>query len=250
MAITGSARALCWALAVGAHAMAFAVAPRGTEPATVIPSDSPAEPTIDVDELSPPAGIPAIAPGAVGAPRTPTPPPAERARAATPVPAHESRVPPSPDVASRGAIDASAAPKDVRPAPARFVMAVVAGGVAQRTVGTASSSGAPDESDIGGGGGPQAPLSEREVSSTARCEWTKPKYTPEAVAQEVEADVVLSVVVSSSGAVAEARSVKHVGYGLDEAAERAYRAARCTPALRDGKAVAERKLVKMTFGFE
>src|SRR5260370_17841832 len=83
-------------------------------------------------------------------------------------------------------------------------------------------------------GGDVSPLPEEIVSSPARlATLMSPAYPAEARAQEVEADVVLTIVVTSAGEVSDARIVHAAGFGFDEAALSAARAARFTPAQRD-----------------
>jgi TonB family protein len=64
-----------------------------------------------------------------------------------------------------------------------------------------------------------------------------PTYPEEARRAEVEADVVLEILVETDGRVRDARSLNRRGYGLDEAALAAIRACRFSPALRDGRPV-------------
>ena len=54
---------------------------------------------------------------------------------------------------------------------------------------------------------------------------------------EIESDFPVEIVVDSDGSVAAARAVNRVGYGLDEAALRAIREYRFSPALRAGRPV-------------
>jgi protein TonB len=65
-------------------------------------------------------------------------------------------------------------------------------------------------------------------------------YPPGARDAEVEADVVLDLVVDGSGRVREARPLTRQGYGLEDAAVRAVLGYRFTPALLDGKPVSVR----------
>jgi protein TonB len=82
---------------------------------------------------------------------------------------------------------------------------------------------------------------ENGVSSQARLlEGTPPEYPPAARAAAVEADLPLEIVVDASGAVIDARLLRHAGYGLDEAALRAIRAYRFAPAQRAGHGVSVR----------
>jgi TonB family protein len=63
------------------------------------------------------------------------------------------------------------------------------------------------------------------------------EYPAEARATGVEADVPVEIVLDERGTVASARSLGSAGYGFDEAALRAVRHLRFTPALRAGRAV-------------
>jgi len=69
-----------------------------------------------------------------------------------------------------------------------------------------------------------------------------PAYPPEALAQGVElsSPIAFEIVVDATGRVTEARELRHVGYGFDEAAEAALRNYRFSPAQRGGHAVAVR----------
>ncbi len=90
-------------------------------------------------------------------------------------------------------------------------------------------------------GSDAAPLSVDGVSSPARLLGAlTPSYPEGAREQDVEADVVVTIVVSRAGAVADARIVRRAGMGLDEAALEALRTARFTPAQRHGRPVAVR----------
>lgn len=62
-------------------------------------------------------------------------------------------------------------------------------------------------------------------------------YPAEARASEAEADVLLEIVVDTTGAVVQARSLSRAGFGLDEAALSAIRKYRFSPAQRDGRLV-------------
>ena len=72
-------------------------------------------------------------------------------------------------------------------------------------------------------------------------------YTSEALAAGVEADVPLEIVVDTTGAVASAQSLVHVGYGLDEAAVRSVLGYRFAPARRGGRVSAVRMRWLMRF---
>jgi TonB family protein len=90
-------------------------------------------------------------------------------------------------------------------------------------------------------GSDAAPLSVDGVSSPARLLGAlTPSYPEGAREQDVEADVVVTIVVSRAGAVSDARIVRRAGMGLDEAALDALRTARFAPAQRHGRPVAVR----------
>jgi protein TonB len=91
-------------------------------------------------------------------------------------------------------------------------------------------------------------LAEREVSTPARLvAAVEVAYPAEARAAEIEADVPVEIVVDKSGRVADARAVTHSGYGLDDAALRAVRNYRFSPALREGEQVAVRMRWRVSF---
>jgi TonB family protein len=77
-----------------------------------------------------------------------------------------------------------------------------------------------------------------------------PAYPPAARSAQVEADVVLEIVVDTSGRVADARVVHAVGYGLDAAALDAIRRTRFSPAMHEGRAVPVRMRYPMQFRLE
>jgi periplasmic protein TonB len=120
-------------------------------------------------------------------------------------------------------------------APPRFVMAfgteaTATEGQSRAGPGTTGESGDATET-----------YPENGVSSRARLlEGAPPEYPPAARAAAVEADLPLEIVVNASGAVVDARLLRHAGYGLDEAALRAIRAYRFAPAQRAGRGVSVR----------
>jgi TonB family protein len=65
----------------------------------------------------------------------------------------------------------------------------------------------------------------------------RPTYPSMAMRQRIEGSVVATVFVSETGDVLEVRVLKGVGFGLDEAAVRALKQSRFTPAMKDGKRV-------------
>jgi TonB family protein len=88
---------------------------------------------------------------------------------------------------------------------------------------------------------PNIPLDETQVSSAARLvRGVTPSYPDEAREHEVEADVPLDIVVNANGEVISARVTKAIGYGLGDAALRAVRQYRFSPATRGSSAVSVR----------
>ncbi|HEX7155214.1 MAG TPA: TonB family protein [Thermoanaerobaculia bacterium] len=65
----------------------------------------------------------------------------------------------------------------------------------------------------------------------------RPSYPPVAMRQRVEGSVIATVFVSETGDVLEVRVLRGAGFGLDEAAVRALKAARFSPPMKDGKRV-------------
>jgi protein TonB len=76
-----------------------------------------------------------------------------------------------------------------------------------------------------------------------------PQYTSEAMRQMIEGEVVLDVVVKSSGNVGDVTVKQSLDpiYGLDESAVKAMKQWKFRPGMKDGKAVAVRVDVKMRF---
>jgi protein TonB len=119
--------------------------------------------------------------------------------------------------------------------PARFALS--AGTVATNLAPAAASAGAP----AGGASRPRDVAGEAEVDVPARLVAAAPlAYPPAARQAEIEADLPLDIVVDAWGRVVSARAVRPAGYGLDEAALRAIRGYRFSPALRSGRPVAVR----------
>ena len=77
----------------------------------------------------------------------------------------------------------------------------------------------------------------------------KPDYTPEAKKQGIQGNVELSVVVNDDGTVGEVKVSKSLDdkYGLDEQAVIAMKKWRFRPGTKDGKPVAVRVTVEMSF---
>lgn len=117
--------------------------------------------------------------------------------------------------------------------PARFALragTVATGSGAMSAVSFRSPSDEPD--------GENAVIGELDVDRPARLLSASPLvYPPVARKAEIEIDFPVEIVVDRRGRVETARAVSAVGYGLDEAALRAIRAYRFSPALRAGRAV-------------
>lgn len=154
----------------------------------------------------------------------------------TPAHPHAPAVPPRADARAQ---DPS------QTAPAHFTMTVVQQDVPEGPRASAASRSRPSADPEEPG---SAVLPENGVSSPALLTSSlAPPYPPQARAQEVEADVVLSIVVTSTGAVADASILRPAGFGFDEVALRAVQAARFAPALRDGQRVAVRMRWTVSF---
>jgi TonB family protein len=136
---------------------------------------------------------------------------------------------PSPGVAEPSIADAApTAP------PVRFVLGPIP---AQVTLGSGAVGNVHGYAATPGVDGAET-LPESAVSAPARVLSTVAVvYPPEARAAEIERDVALAIVVDPAGAVVEARPLSHEGYGLEDAAARAVRSYRFSPAQRDGRAV-------------
>jgi TonB family protein len=76
---------------------------------------------------------------------------------------------------------------------------------------------------------------------------SKPAYTEKARRAHYEGTVVLMIVVGADGSVPEAVVVRPLGLGLDESALRTVRGWKFKPATRDGKPVAVRLVMEVTF---
>jgi protein TonB len=134
---------------------------------------------------------------------------------------------------------ASVAPADDAAPPPRFVMAM--GTIATRLGADAAAAGAPASAgqaaagplaaggDVAGEGDVDVPA--RLLSTSALV------YPPAARNAEIETDVPVEIVVDLDGRVASARGLTRAGYGLDEAALRAIRGYRFSPALRGGRPI-------------
>jgi|GEM_PF-497216 len=65
----------------------------------------------------------------------------------------------------------------------------------------------------------------------------RPTYPPMASHQKAQGNVILTAFISETGAVLDVKVLRGAPFGFDEAAVRAVRAARFTPATKDGKRV-------------
>jgi periplasmic protein TonB len=121
----------------------------------------------------------------------------------------------------------------VPPTPHFIVQApVVSGGNAQSAL-VGRVSGRPDAED--------APVAEGQVDRPAKLQsGSPPAYTTAAEAAGVEVELPLEMVIDRTGSVQSARTLEHVGYGLDEAAVAAVGRYHFSPAWRAGKPVAVR----------
>jgi protein TonB len=143
-----------------------------------------------------------------------------------------------PSAHSSAPADASAA----APAPARFTLII------GRTPMPQGEAGAQTAAAEVARGSDATPLSESDVSAPARVVGAiTPSYPPGARADGVEADVVVAVVVTTEGKVSDARVERRAGFGFDEAAVAAVRAARFVPARREGRTVAVRMRLAYSF---
>ena len=196
-------------------------------------------------ELLPSPPAPAVAEGSGSdEPREPTRPAARTHKHDYPVaPGHDRPHDPSivhvakspavePIVVAAASID-EVAPKEP---PVRFVLGpssalVSLGGGAGKPGPTGFMANAAAESA-------ETTLPESQVSAPARVvSIASVVYPIEARAAEIERDVPLDIVVDRTGAVVEARALSHEGYGLEDAAVRAIRSYRFSPAEREGHAV-------------
>ena len=77
----------------------------------------------------------------------------------------------------------------------------------------------------------------------------KPKYTPEAMKAGIQGSIGLSVVVLETGTVGEVTITKSLDkeYGLDDEAVKTVKQWRFKPGMKDGKPVAVRVDIEMTF---
>lgn len=229
-------KALALVVSLGAHAglaLAFAsAAPRRAHSGHAPSAEPIAIATVDLAPNEA-AEISAEAPRApLASPPAVSPSHAPRAAAAV-----RPEAPPSEPVA------APAVAESTPPAAPRFVLNVAPQGNA------ALASGAPSGlAQNAAAAVVSAPVPEAAVDTKAQLlSGSAASYTPEAEAAGVEANVPLEIVVDASGAVSSVRALAHIGYGLDEAALRAVRGYRFSPARRAGQALAVRMRWLMRF---
>jgi len=107
---------------------------------------------------------------------------------------------------------------------------------------------APAAVPASGPGSDADPLPEARATSPAvLTRHAVPAYPEEARAAQIEADVMVELIIGRSGDVLSARVVERAGYGLDEAALRAVRSWRYEPARLDGRPVAVRRRAPISF---
>ena len=75
----------------------------------------------------------------------------------------------------------------------------------------------------------------------------KPDYTADAFLYDVRATVDIIVDLARDGAILRTEIVRWAGYGLDESVEKAVRAMKWRPAMRDGKPLSMRFLLRYNF---
>jgi protein TonB len=232
-------RAACWLVSGGLHVVAFVAAGHPERTSAAASRDSLQPIAIDVaTEPMPEASEPPVAPGA----RSPSFVPRPTHTHAYPVPIDHDAQPHDPSLVHLPFALAAPTPPETLAAaplePARFTMTVASDRVGGAVVATSSAA-----SPAGDGLSDRdaAPVPEDRVSLRARLATAMvPRYPAEARAQEVEADVVLEIVVASTGEVVDARVLTPAGFGFDQEALRAVRAARFVPAEHEGRRVAVR----------
>lgn len=76
----------------------------------------------------------------------------------------------------------------------------------------------------------------------------KPEYTAEAKAAGIEGRMTLEVIIADTGEVLQVRSVgRKLGYGLEEAAKKAFSRKRYSPAILDGKPITVKALIPVNW---
>jgi TonB family protein len=90
-------------------------------------------------------------------------------------------------------------------------------------------------------------LAEPGVAAPVVVKDVQPQYTPDAITARVEGSVKLGCVVTSAGAVSDATVVQSLHPSLDAAALKALSQWQFKPGTKDGKPVAVRVEIEMTF---
>jgi TonB family protein len=103
-----------------------------------------------------------------------------------------------------------------------------------QTTGFNAAVSAPPSTDAAHRASAPAHLTSAPVSIQSK---PNPVYTSEARQHKVEGEVLLNVVFLADGKVRILNVVRGLGYGLDEAAQRAVQGLKFTPALRDGRPI-------------
>jgi TonB family protein len=243
--------AFCWLASIAVHAFAFTAighAPPRARLTLAVSTDAP----IDVETaMLVPKEADENAPARVATAATLVAPPTHKH--SYPVPLDHDAHPHDPSLvhlplaAAAPAATARtdpppAAMQSAPPAAARFTMSIRDGNP------TAARGDAPSRDDGDRPGSDTSPLPEATVSSSASLIGAlSPEYPAAARAQGVEADTVLSLVVSAQGIVRDAQVMRPAGFGFDEAALRAVRSARFAPARRNGEPVAVRMRWTVSF---
>ena len=75
----------------------------------------------------------------------------------------------------------------------------------------------------------------------------RPEYTATAALYSVKATVDIEVDIDAEGRIASSRIVRWAGFGLDESVERAVRSMNWRPAMRNGKSLPMRVLLRYNF---
>lgn len=147
-----------------------------------------------------------------------------------PVPASHDDRPHDPSLVHEHEVIALPAPAAPQAPP---VFSIVVGPAIAPHAGVTSAHG------IMGNAEPSAqPLAEASVSVAAHLvSSVPPVYPPAARAAEVEADVVLEIVLDDAGRVSDAKVTRTAGYGLDKSALDAIRGYRFSAAQKDDRPV-------------
>jgi TonB family protein len=93
------------------------------------------------------------------------------------------------------------------------------------------------------------PKEKRRVPMPMATHVPEPPYTPQARMAGLEGTVILSVVIDATGHVSQESIIKALGMGLDDNAANTVQKWRFKPSMVDGKPVAVRTLVEITFRY-